>query len=91
MDLHGGRVTATGVDIPNPLACDEMIEAIFTEGPLTTSSQRRRQFRLPHQDLTPRGFRCGRQHRQCTARFIDACGGRRWIAGTHPGIVVSIT
>src|SRR6202789_383730 len=35
MDLHGGRVTSHGVDIRNPLAVDEMIEAIFTEGPLT--------------------------------------------------------
>src|SRR5882757_8635047 len=35
MDLHGGRVTSHGVDIRNPLAVDEMIETIFTEGPLT--------------------------------------------------------
>ena len=35
MDLYGGRVTSHGVDIRNPLAVDEMIEAIFTEGPLT--------------------------------------------------------
>src|SRR5216683_3034356 len=35
MDLYGGRVTSHGVDIRNPLAVDEMIGTIFTEGPLT--------------------------------------------------------
>src|SRR6201995_6213766 len=35
MDLHGGRVTSHGVDIRNPLAVDEMVEAIFSQGPLT--------------------------------------------------------
>src|SRR5260370_16354810 len=35
MDLYGGRVTSHGVDIRHPLAVDEMIEAIFTQGPLT--------------------------------------------------------
>src|SRR5674476_1409368 len=34
MDLYGGRVTSHGVDIRNPLAVDEMIETIFTEGPV---------------------------------------------------------
>src|SRR6201996_5184723 len=35
MDLHGGRVTSHGVDIRNALAVDEMIDAIFKDGPLT--------------------------------------------------------
>ena len=35
MDLHGGRVISHGVDIRNPLAVDEMIGTIFTDGPLT--------------------------------------------------------
>ena len=35
MDLHGGRVVSHGVDIRNAMAVDEMIEAIWTEGPLT--------------------------------------------------------
>src|SRR3981081_1825225 len=32
---HGGRVPSHGVDIRNPLAVDEMIETIFTQGPVT--------------------------------------------------------
>ena len=35
MDLHGGRVVSHGVDIRNAMAVDEMIEAIWTGGPLT--------------------------------------------------------
>src|SRR6185312_4739648 len=35
MDLHGGRVVSHGVDIRNSLAVDEMIQQIWTMGPLT--------------------------------------------------------
>src|ERR1700676_5290982 len=57
MDLHGGRVTSHGVDIRNPLAVDEMIEAIFTEGPLTDLiNNAAGNFVSRTQDLTPRGF-----------------------------------
>src|SRR5205814_8291603 len=35
MDLHGGRVVSHGVDIRNAVAVDEMIEQIWTSGPLT--------------------------------------------------------
>src|SRR3981189_3431154 len=57
MDLHGGRVASHGVDIRNPLAVDEMIEAIFTEGPLTDLvNNAAGNFVSRTQDLTPRGF-----------------------------------
>ena len=35
MDMHGGRVVSHGVDIRSAQAVDEMIDAIWTEGPLT--------------------------------------------------------
>ena len=57
MDLYGGRVTSHGVDIRNPLAVDEMIETIFTEGPLTDLiNNAAGNFISRTEDLTPRGF-----------------------------------
>ena len=64
MDLHGGRVMSHGVDIRNPLAVDEMIETIFTEGPLTDLiNNAAGNFISRTEELTPARFRCGRQHR----------------------------
>jgi NAD(P)-dependent dehydrogenase (short-subunit alcohol dehydrogenase family) len=81
MDLYGGRVTSHGVDIRNPLAVDEMIETIFTEGPLTDLiNNAAGNFVSRTQDLTPRG-----------TFYVTHAVGRRWIAGKHPGNVVSIT
>src|ERR1700736_6326963 len=57
MDLHGGRVTSHGVDIRNALAVDEMVEAIFRDGPLTDLiNNAAGNFISRTEDLTPRGF-----------------------------------
>src|ERR1700677_4615958 len=57
MDLYGGRVPSYGVDIRNALAVDEMIENIFTQGPLTDLiNNAAGNFVSRTQDLTPRGF-----------------------------------
>src|SRR5437762_7168880 len=56
MDLYGGRVTSHGVDIRNPLAVDEMIETIFTQGPLTDLiNNAAGNFISRTEDLTPSG------------------------------------
>ena len=92
MDLHGGRVTSHGVDIRNPLAVDEMIEAIFTEGPLTDLiNNAAGNFVSRTQDLTPRGFDAVANIVMHGTFYVTHAVGRRWIAGGHRGNVVSIT
>jgi NAD(P)-dependent dehydrogenase (short-subunit alcohol dehydrogenase family) len=83
MDLHGGR---------NPLAVDEMIDAIFTEGPLTDLiNNAAGNFVSRTQDLTPRGFDAIANIVMHGTFYVTHAVGRRWIAGGHPGNVVSIT
>jgi NAD(P)-dependent dehydrogenase (short-subunit alcohol dehydrogenase family) len=92
MDLHGGRVASHGVDIRNPLAVDEMIDAIFTEGPLTDLiNNAAGNFVSRTQDLTPRGFDAIANIVMHGTFYVTHAVGRRWIAGGHPGNVVSIT
>ena len=92
MDLYGGRVTSHGVDIRNPLAVDEMIETIFTEGPLTDLiNNAAGNFISRTQDLTPRGFDAVANIVMHGTFYVTHAVGRRWIAGKHPGNVVSIT
>jgi NAD(P)-dependent dehydrogenase (short-subunit alcohol dehydrogenase family) len=92
MDLHGGRVTSHGVDIRNPLAVDEMIEAIFTEGPLTDLiNNAAGNFVSRTQDLTPRGFDAIANIVMHGTFYVTHAVGRRWIAGKLRGNVVSIT
>jgi NAD(P)-dependent dehydrogenase (short-subunit alcohol dehydrogenase family) len=92
MDLHGGRVVSHGVDIRNSMAVDEMIEAIFTEGPLTDLiNNAAGNFVSRTQDLTPRGFDAIANIVMHGTFYVTHAVGRRWIAGGHPGNVVSIT
>jgi len=56
-DRTGGQVTAYGVDIRNALAVDEMIEQIWTGGPLTDLiNNAAGNFNSRSEDLSPRGF-----------------------------------
>src|ERR1700716_1010935 len=92
MDLNGGRVTSHGVDIRNPLAVDEMIGTIFTEGPLTDLiNNAAGNFVSRTQDLTPRGFDAIANIVMHGTFYVTHAVGRRWIAGKHRGNVVSIT
>jgi len=92
MDLHGGRVTSHGVDIRNPLAVDEMIETIFTEGPLTDLiNNAAGNFISRTEDLTPRGFDAVANIVMHGTFYVTHAVGRRWIAAKQGGNVVSIT
>src|ERR1019366_7714458 len=92
MDLYGGRVTSHGVDIRNPLAVDEMIETIFTEGPLTDLiNNAAGNFISRTEDLTPRGFDAVANIVMYGTFDVTHPGGRRRIAGKDRGNVVSIT
>ena len=75
MDLHGGRVVSHGVDIRNALAVDEMIEAIWTDGPLTDLiNNAAGNFISRIGRAFAARLRCGRQHRDARHLLCDACG-----------------
>jgi NAD(P)-dependent dehydrogenase (short-subunit alcohol dehydrogenase family) len=92
MDLHGGRVVSHGLDIRNAAAVDEMIEAIWTEGPLTDLvNNAAGNFISRSEELSPRGFDAIANIVMHGTFYVTHAVGRRWIAGNHPGNVVSIT
>jgi NAD(P)-dependent dehydrogenase (short-subunit alcohol dehydrogenase family) len=92
MDEYGGRVVSHGVDIRNAMAVDEMIEQIWTGGPLTDLiNNAAGNFVSRTQDLSPRGFDAVANIVMHGTFYVTHAVGRRWIAGKHPGNVVSIT
>ncbi len=92
MDLHGGRVVSHGVDIRNAMAVDEMIEAIWTSGPLTDLiNNAAGNFISRSEELSPRGFDAVANIVMHGTFYVTHAVGRRWIAAKLPGNVVSIT
>ena len=92
MDLHGGRVVSHGVDIRNAIAVDEMIEAIWTGGPLTDLiNNAAGNFISRTEELSPARLRRGRQHRDARHLLCDACGRPALDRDQQRGNVVSIT
>ena len=92
MDLHGGRVVSHGVDIRNAMAVDEMIEAIWTDGPLTDLiNNAAGNFISRSEELSPRGFDAVANIVMHGTFYVTHAVGRRWIAAKQRGNVVSIT
>jgi len=92
MSEYGGRVVSHGVDIRNAMAVDEMIEQIWTGGPLTDLiNNAAGNFVSRTQDLSPRGFDAVANIVMHGTFYVTHAVGRRWIAGKQPGNVVSIT
>src|SRR6202043_2945651 len=78
--------------IRNPLAVDEMIETIFTQGPLTDLiNNAAGNFISRTEDLTPRGFDAVANIVMHGTFYVTHAVGRRWIANKQRGNVVSIT
>ena len=92
MSEYGGRVVSHGVDIRNAMAVDEMVEQIWTSGPLTDLiNNAAGNFVSRTQDLSPRGFDAVANIVMHGTFYVTHAVGKRWIAGKHPGNVVSIT
>jgi NAD(P)-dependent dehydrogenase (short-subunit alcohol dehydrogenase family) len=92
MSEYGGRVVSHGVDIRNAMAVDEMIEQIWTSGPLTDLiNNAAGNFVSRTQDLSPRGFDAVANIVMHGTFYVTHAVGRRWIAAKLPGNVVSIT
>ena len=91
MQQHGGSVKTHAVDIRQAAAVDEMIEAIWQEGPLTgLVNNAAGNFISRTQDLSPRGFDAIANIVFHGTFYTTHAVGRRWIAGGHKGSVVSI-
>lgn len=92
MGQYGGRVTSHGIDIRNALAVDEMIETIFSEGPLTDLvNNAAGNFISRTEQLTTGGFDAVANIVMHGTFYMTHAVGRRWIAAKLPGNVVSIT
>jgi NAD(P)-dependent dehydrogenase (short-subunit alcohol dehydrogenase family) len=92
MGEYGGRVVSHGVDIRNAMVVDEMIEQIWTAGPLTDLiNNAAGNFVSRTQDLSPRGFDAVANIVMHGTFYVTHAVGRRWIAAKLPGNVVSIT
>lgn len=92
MAQYGGKVTGHGVDIRNAAAVDEMIESIFSEGPLTDLvNNAAGNFVSRTEALTPKGFDAVANIVMHGTFYVTHAVGRRWIAAKLPGNVVSIT
>jgi len=92
MDQYGGRVVSHGVDIRDAQAVDNMIEQIFSEGPLTDLiNNAAGNFISRTEDLTPKGFDAVANTVMHGTFYVTHAVGRRWIARKLPGNVVSIT
>src|SRR6202050_3439846 len=88
----GGSVRAYGVDIRDAAAVDAMVADIFAAAPLTDLiNNAAGNFVSRTQDLTPRGFDAIANIVMHGTFYVTHAVGRRWLAGGHPGNVVSIT
>src|ERR1700741_3176360 len=86
MSEYGGRVVSHGVDIRNAMGVDEMVEQIWTGGPLTDLiNNAAGNFVSRTQDLSPRGFDAVANIVMHGTFYVTHAVGRRWIAGKQPG------
>src|ERR1700719_244580 len=91
MDQYGGCVVSHGVDIRNSMAVDEMIEQIWTGGPLTDLvNNAAGNFISRTEELSPRGFDAVANIVMHGTFYVTHAVGRRWIAGGHGGNILSI-
>ena len=89
---YGTRVFTQSVDIRDAAAVDAMVQRIWDEaGPLTgLVNNAAGNFISPTKDLTPNGFNAIANIVFHGTFYVTHAVGKRWIAGGHPGTVLSI-
>jgi NAD(P)-dependent dehydrogenase (short-subunit alcohol dehydrogenase family) len=89
---HGGSVRTHPVDIRDAQAVDAMVQRIWDEsGPLSgLVNNAAGNFISPTKDLTPNGFNAIANIVFHGTFYVTHAVGRRWIAGGHPGSVITI-
>ena len=89
---QGGRVRTHAVDIRDAQAVDAMVQRIWDEsGPLTgLVNNAAGNFISPTKDLSPNGFNAVANIVFHGTFYVTHAVGRRWIAGSHKGSVISI-
>jgi NAD(P)-dependent dehydrogenase (short-subunit alcohol dehydrogenase family) len=91
MAKRGGKVTSYGIDIRDAAAVDAMVTDIFASGPLTDLiNNAAGNFISRTQDLSPRGFDAIANIVMHGTFYVTHAVGKRWIADSHRGNVVSI-
>lgn len=90
-DAHGGTVLPFACDIRQAQAADELIEEIWTGGPLTgLVNNAAGNFISRTQDLSPRAFDAIANIVFHGTFYVTNAVGKRWIAEEIPGSVISI-
>lgn len=91
MARHGGTVNAIACDLRDASAVDAMVGEIFDEGPLTgLINNAAGNFISRTEDLSPRGFDAIANTVFHGTFYVTHAVGKRWIAGSHKGSVLSI-
>lgn len=86
----GAEVVPHVCDIRDADAVDQMIEAVWSHGPLTgLINNAAANFIAPTKDLSPRGYRAVTSTVMDGSFHVTLATGKRWIAQGLPGSVVS--
>lgn len=90
-ERYEGRIRARAADIRDPASIENLVAAIWEEGPLTgLVNNAAGNFISRTEDISPRGFDAIASTVLHGTFYITSSIGRRWIADGLPGTVLSI-
>ena len=91
MDMHGGSVKSISCDIKVPEAIEDMVDEIWSEGPLTgLLNNAAGNFISRTEDLSPRAFTAISNIVFNGTFYMTNAIGKRWLAENLKGSVISI-